>query len=66
MQQGEEGANKEVVSLDTLSQLTGFPSSLIKEELFDGQELDGEKVDIEGLRSALIKYIDSTMIVDNQ
>jgi len=50
----------EKVSLETLSKLTGFPAELIKEEVFNG---DMEDVSLEELRTAMLSYIDSTMML---
>jgi hypothetical protein len=52
------------VSLETLAKMTGFPVDLIKEEIFKGEGED--QVSLEALRSAMLSYIDSTMLIDNQ
>jgi hypothetical protein len=53
------------VSLEVLAKMTGFPVELIKEEIFKGESAD--QVSLEDLRSAMLSYIDSTMLVnDNQ
>lgn len=49
------------VSLETLAKMTGFPIELIKEEVFKGQT--DKEVSLEDLRSAMLTYIDSTMLL---
>ena len=49
------------VSLDVLAKMTGFPVALIKEEIFKGQ--NSEQVSLEDLRSAMLSYIDATMLM---
>ncbi len=60
---GSEETNGKV-SLDMLAKMTGFPVEMIKEELFSGEE--ATQVSLEDLRSAMLTYIDSTMLMDNQ
>lgn len=62
MKSSDEKSGK--VSLETLAKMTGFPVDLIKEEIFNGKGDD--QVSLESLRSAMLSYIDSTMLVDNQ
>lgn len=50
------------VSLEMLAKLTGFPVELIKEEVFKGQSTD--QVSLDDLRSAMLSYIDSTMLMN--
>ncbi|MFP5386052.1 MAG: hypothetical protein ACLGHN_08245 [Bacteriovoracia bacterium] len=52
------------VSLEMLSKMTGFPVELIREEIFKGEGED--QVSLEELRSAMLSYIDSTMLMDDQ
>lgn len=52
------------VSLEMLSKMTGFPIELIREEIFKGEGED--QVSLEELRSAMLSYIDSTMLMDDQ
>ncbi len=49
------------ISLEALAKMTGFPVEMIKEEIFKGQG-DAE-VSLEDLRSAMLTYIDSTMLL---
>lgn len=49
------------VSLEVLAKMTGFPVELIKEEIFPGQKAD--QVSLDELRSAMLNYIDSTMLI---
>lgn len=61
---GEEEMSGKV-SLEKLATMTGFPVEVIKEELFNG-EADSQ-ISLDDLRSAMLKYIDSTMLTqDNQ
>lgn len=50
------------VSLEVLAKMTGFPVEMIKEEIFKGQDNDQE-VSLDDLRSAMLSYIDSTMLI---
>lgn len=52
------------VSLETLSKMTGFPIEMIKEEVFKGQMTEQE-ISLEELRSAMLSYIDSTMLMSD-
>jgi 5-hydroxyisourate hydrolase-like protein (transthyretin family) len=58
----EERSGK--VSLEVLAKMTGFPVDMIKNELFKGEET--AQVSLEELRSAMLTYIDSTMLMDDQ
>lgn len=49
------------VSIEALAKMTGFPVEMIKEEIFKGQ--DGQEVSLDELRSAMLSYIDSTMLL---
>ena len=51
------------VSLEVLAKLTGFPVELIKEELFNGEI--SEQVSMEALRSAMLTFIDSTILLND-
>ncbi len=51
------------VSLEVLAKMTGFPVELIKEEIFKGESTD--QVSLEDLRSAMLSYIDSTMLMSD-
>lgn len=52
------------VSLETLAKMTGFPVELIKEEIFHGEDKD--QVSLEDLRSAMLSYIDTTMLISDE
>lgn len=54
----------EKVSLEMLSKMTGFPIDLIKSEVFKGE--GSEEVSLEELRSAMLSYIDSTMLIEEK
>lgn len=57
---GSENKNAKV-SLEALAKMTGFPLEMIKEEIFKGH--DDQEVSLEELRSAMLSYIDSTMLL---
>ena len=48
-------------SLEALAKMTGFPIEMIKEEIFKGQ--NDQEVSLDDLRSAMLSYIDSTMLL---
>jgi hypothetical protein len=60
---GSEERNGKV-SLEMLAKLTGFPVELIKEEIFQGENTD--QVSLEDLRSAMLSYIDTTMLMSEE
>mgnify|MGYP001170272878 CR=1 FL=1 len=53
---------QELVSLDSLAALTGFPVEMIKSELFKDSALENEKISLADLRKAMVSYIDATML----
>ncbi|MBC76442.1 MAG: hypothetical protein CME64_10545 [Halobacteriovoraceae bacterium] len=53
--------DQELISLESLATLTGFPVKMIKEELFSSEVAD-EKVSLDELRKAMVSYIDATML----
>jgi|NOAtaT_6_FD_contig_51_3888524_length_232_multi_2_in_0_out_0_1 hypothetical protein len=55
----EPGARK--ISLEQLSEMTGFPMELIQQELFTGVSSD-DGVALEDLRAAMLSFIDSTLL----
>ena len=59
---GAPGFRHAEISLEVLAKMTGFPIEMIKEEVFKGQE--GSEVSLEDLRTAMLSYIDSTMLND--
>jgi hypothetical protein len=52
------------VSLDVLAKMTGFPVEMIKDELFKGE--DASQISLEDLRAAMLSYIDSTMLMNDE
>lgn len=52
------------ISLETLSKMTGFPVEMIKEEIFQGKGT--EDISLEDLRSAMLTYIDSTILMKDE
>lgn len=52
------------VSLEVLAKMTGFPVELIKEEIFHGAS--SEEVSLEELRTAMLSYIDTTMLMEEE
>lgn len=53
------------VSLEMLAKMTGFPVEMIKEEIFPGSHEKSE-ISLEELRSAMLSFIDSTMLINDQ
>jgi site-specific DNA-adenine methylase len=53
---------QEMVTLKSLSDLTGFPVKMIKEELFSESDLQSESITLEQLRTAMMSYLDETML----
>ena len=49
------------ISIEALASMTGFPVEMIKEEIFKGQ--GDSEISLEDLRSAMLTYIDSTMML---
>ena len=49
------------ISLEALAKMTGFPIEMIKEEIFKGQ--NDQEVSLDDLRTAMLSYIDSTMLL---
>jgi hypothetical protein len=62
----KEKQEQEMVTLDSLSSLTGFPVKLIKEELFSDSLLSDGEVSLEALRLAMMNYLDQTMLIDEE
>lgn len=62
MLESEAKEKHEMVTLKSLSDLTGFPVKMIKEELFSDAQLDEETVSLDDLRSAMMTYLDQTML----
>ena len=60
---GSEEKNGKV-SLEVLAKMTGFPVEVIKEEIFKGESSD--QISLESLRAAMLSYIDSTMLINDQ
>ncbi len=52
------------VSLEVLAKMTGFPVEMIKEEIFKGEGTD--QVSLDDLRTAMLSYIDSTMLINEE
>ena len=66
MLESEAKDKQEMVTLKSLSDLTGFPVKMIKEELFSDQNLNEETVSLEDLRAAMMSYLDETMLEEPQ
>jgi hypothetical protein len=60
---GSEEKNGKV-SLEVLAKMTGFPVEVIKDEIFRGEASD--QISLESLRTAMLSYIDSTMLMNDQ
>lgn len=53
------------ISLDVLAKMTGFPIEMIKEEIFQGQDGSSE-ISLDDLRAAMLTYIDSTLLTEEE
>lgn len=53
--------NEQVVNLESLASLTGFPIEMIKKELFHNEDVT-QGVSLNRLRDAMADYIDATML----
>lgn len=62
MLESEAKEKQEMVTLKSLSDLTGFPVKMIKEELFNEKQLSEETVSLDDLRKAMVSYLDQTML----
>ncbi len=62
MLESEAKEKQEMVTLKSLSDLTGFPVKMIKEELFNEKQLNEETVSLDDLRKAMVSYLDQTML----
>jgi hypothetical protein len=61
-----KNSEKEMVTLESLSDLTGFPVEMIKTELFNGTDLNEDTISLTQLRTAMMSYIDETMLKDSK
>ena len=61
-----KNSEKELVTLESLSDLTGFPIEMIKTELFNGTDLNEDTISLTELRTAMMSYIDETMLQENK
>lgn len=66
MLESEAKEKQEMVTLKSLSDLTGFPVKMIKEELFNDAQLNEETVSLDDLRKAMVTYLDQTMLEDQE
>lgn len=58
-----ENKTSEKISLDSLSELTGFPVEVIVKELFSAREFPStDGVSLAELRQAMLEYINETML----
>lgn len=64
MLESEAKEKQEMVTLKSLSDLTGFPVKMIKEELFNESQVGDEGVSLDALRKAMVSYLDQTMLED--
>jgi hypothetical protein len=58
--------DQEMVTLKSLSDLTGFPIKMIKDELFANSDLGDDKLSLDDLRKAMLNYLDQTMLDDSE
>jgi hypothetical protein len=61
-----DNSKQETVTLESLSDLTGFPIEMIKTELFNGTDLNEDSISLTELRTAMMSYIDETMLHDSK
>ena len=57
-----DNSKQDKVTLESLSDLTGFPIEMIKTELFNGTDLTEDSISLTDLRTAMMSYIDETML----
>ena len=57
---------EEMISLEALAELTGFPVETIKEELLKGEETKGDAISLGNLRSAMLQYLNSDSFAPEQ
>lgn len=51
------------ITLESLSDLTGFPVDMIKKELFESSEIsESQEIPLQELRSAMMSFIDESML----
>ncbi len=60
-----ENNEQEMVSIESLATMTGFPVEMIKTELFNNTDVEGD-VSLDELRSAMVSFIDATMLDDKK
>ena len=60
-------AGPQTFTLQTLSELSGFPIELIKKELLFSEDLPSDtEMSLDELRMAMLKYLDLAMLGDKQ
>lgn len=59
-----QGVKGEKITLNALSEMTGFPLELIQQELFMGKTPVEGEVALEDLRAAMLNFIDATLLKD--
>lgn len=57
----EAATSDEVINLESLAELAGFPVELVKSELWSGEDVP-EHVSMDELRSVMMDYIDKAML----
>ena len=59
-----ENTNTEKVDLNAFAALAGFPTELVKKELFEGEENTNveDEVSLETLRDAMVNYLNETFL----
>jgi glutaredoxin-related protein len=61
-----DNSKQDKVTLESLSDLTGFPIEMIKTELFSGSDINEDSISLTDLRKAMMSYIDETMLHDSE
>ena len=59
--QGKNLENEEMVSLEALAKLTGFPEQMIKAELFLGEFDEDKPISLEKLRSHMVGFLQRSL-----
>jgi hypothetical protein len=59
--QGSNVKKDEMVSIEALAKLTGFPAQMIKAELFLGDMSENELIPLENLRSHMLKFLQRSL-----
>jgi hypothetical protein len=56
--------DEQMLSVESLAELTGFSSELIKDEILSGHDLNDGQISLGELRVAMTKYLGDLSLVD--